>query len=148
LFGLESDEKSASRNAIKAAIDCEEAARNVSRILTQHLEEPIKIGIGIHVGDAIIGRIGKTSDQSTPSRLTAIGDSVNISARLEQATKEFKNALVISTKTAKLAGLEKIEKFGIKTEITVRNISRPVEILAVKELKKLKKSMNMNKVTN
>ena len=148
LFGLESDEKSASRNAIKAAIDCEEAARNVSRILTQHLEEPIKIGIGIHVGDAIIGRIGKTSDQSTPSRLTAIGDSVNISARLEQATKEFKNALVISTKTAKLAGLENIEEFGIKTEITVRNISRPVEILAVKELKKLKKSMNMNKVTS
>jgi len=148
LFGLESDANNASKNAIRAAIDCEEAARNVSRILTQHLEEPIKIGIGIHVGDAIIGRIGKTSDQNTPSRLTAIGDSVNISARLEQATKEFKTALVISTKTAKLAGLDNVEEFGTKTKITVRNISRPVEILAVKELNKLKNSVNMDKVAS
>ncbi|MCP4185586.1 MAG: 2Fe-2S iron-sulfur cluster binding domain-containing protein [Hyphomicrobiales bacterium] len=148
LFGLESDEKNASKNAIKAAIDCEEAARNVSRILTQHLEEPIKIGIGIHVGDAIIGRIGKTSDQDTPSRLTAIGDSVNISARLEQATKEFETALVISTKTAKTAGLDNIDELGIKTEITVRNISRPVEVLAVKDLKKMRNSVNMHMITS
>jgi adenylate cyclase len=58
LFGLASSEMEASRNAIRAAIDCEKASTNVSRILTQHLSEPIKIGIGIHVGDAVIGRIG------------------------------------------------------------------------------------------
>ncbi len=142
LFGLASDEITASKNAIKAAIDCVEAAGNVSRMLTQHLAEPIRIGIGVHVGDAIIGRIGKTSDQDTPSRLTAIGDSVNISARLEQATKEFETALVISTKTAEFAGLDDVKRFGITTDINVRNISRPVKILAVKDLAKLKDKLN------
>ena len=141
LFGLECDENEAARNAILAAIDCEKAAKNVSRILTQHLAEPIKIGIGIHVGDAVIGRIGKTSDQNSPSRLTAIGDSVNISARLEQATKEFATPLVISQKSAKLAGLSDMEKLGTNTEIIVRNISNPVKILAVDDLELLAKTL-------
>lgn len=138
LFGLSSSNVEASRDAVRAAVDCVQATSNVSRILTQHLSEPIKIGIGVHVGDAVIGRIGKTSDQNSPSRLTAIGDSVNISSRLEQATKEFGTSLVVSTKTAKLAGIKNFENFGTMTEISVRNISTPVEILAVDDLEGLK----------
>ncbi|MCF6321464.1 MAG: adenylate/guanylate cyclase domain-containing protein [Rhizobiaceae bacterium] len=137
LFGLATGEVEAARDAIKAAIDCEKAAITVSQILSQHLNESIKIGIGIHVGDAVVGRIGKTSDQNSPSRLTAIGDSVNVSARLEQATKEFGVAVVISEETATLAGLQNTEQFGEKTEISVRNISRPVNILAIRNLDKL-----------
>jgi adenylate cyclase len=134
LFGLAGSEVEASKNAIQAAIDCDKATKNVSQILKQHLSEPIKIGIGIHVGDAVIGRIGKTSDQNSPSRLTAIGDSVNISARLEQATKEFSTPLVLSIKTTELAGIKNIKDIGVNTSIKVRNISKPVEILAVEDL--------------
>ena len=147
LFGLAGSDTQASRSAIQAAIDCEKAARNVSKILTQHLAEPIKIGIGIHVGDAVIGRIGKIGDQSSPSRLTAIGDSVNISARLEQATKEFTTPLVISVKTANLAGLEDINTLGIETQITVRNISKPVDILAVGDLQLLDDALKGSNIT-
>ena len=141
LFGLSSTKEIASRDAIKAAIDCEKATQRVSRLLEQHLSEPIKIGIGIHTGDAVIGRIGKTSDQSEPSRLTAIGDSVNVSARLEQATKELVTPLVISSHTAKLAGLENLNQYGDETEITVRNISRPVKIVAIRQIDLLEKSL-------
>ena len=141
LFGLSSTKEIASRDAIKAAIDCEKATLHVSRLLEQQLSEPIKIGIGIHTGDAVIGRIGKTSDQSEPSRLTAIGDSVNVSARLEQATKELVTPLVISSHTAKLAGLENLNQYGDKSKITVRNISRPVEIVAIRHLDTLEMSL-------
>lgn len=141
LFGLNDSPENAAKDALRAAIDCQKAAKSASKILTQHLEEPIKIGVGVHIGDAVIGRIGKTSDQRTPSRLTAIGDSVNISARLEQATKEFATPLVVSAKTATIAGLENIEIFGEKTTIQVRNISNPVEILAIEDLNLLENAL-------
>ncbi len=141
LFGLNSTSSQASRDAICAAIDCVKAAQNVSRILTQHLAEPIKIGIGLHVGDAVIGRIGKTSDTDNLSRLTAIGDSVNISARLEQATKEFATPLVISGKIAEMAGLSNLEALGEETEIKVRNISRPVKIVAISDMAQLEAAL-------
>ena len=141
LFGLSSSKEDASRNAIRAAIACQKATVQVSGILKQHLSEPINIGIGVHTGDAVIGRIGKTSDQVEASRLTAIGDSVNVSARLEQATKEFSAPLVISSYTADLAGLENLVQFGDVTDITVRNISRPVSVIAVRHLDKLEKAL-------
>ncbi len=143
LFGLADSETEASRNALLSAIACVKSTATASRILTQHLDEPIKIGIGVHTGDAVIGKIGRASNSETSTRLTAIGDSVNVSSRLEQATKEFGVPLVISTHTAIKAGLSDLEQYGLKTEIIVHNISRPVEILAVENLSKLEEALSL-----
>lgn len=45
---------------------------------------PVQIGIGLHAGDAIIGHVGSRERHE----YTAIGDTVNIAARLEGLTKE------------------------------------------------------------
>ena len=127
-----------------AAVNCQTATASVSRLLTQHLSEPIKIGIGIHTGQAIIGRIGKTADQKGPSRLTAVGDSVNIAARLESATKELKSGIVFSRATLDYSGLQNQAKIGKRSKIKVHNISTPIDVIAVKDAKELAAALGID----
>ncbi|MCA9891331.1 MAG: adenylate/guanylate cyclase domain-containing protein, partial [Anaerolineae bacterium] len=125
------------RDAIRAALAAQHATAQASRILTQHLSEPLRVGIGIHTGDAVIGRIGKTSDQTTPSRLTAIGDTVNIAARLEAATKELAAKIVISARTMELAGIKASAEMGTQSSIHVHNITAPIDVVAISEMEPL-----------
>lgn len=55
-------------------------------------EPPLAIGIGIHQGPAIVGNMGC----SAKMEFTAIGDSVNTSARLESATKQYGVDILVS----------------------------------------------------
>jgi adenylate cyclase len=133
LFGLSSSPGEACADALRAAIAAHEATAKATRILTQHLHEPLRIGVGIHVGNVVVGRIGKTSDQTSPSRLTAIGDTVNVAARLEAATKELASAIVVSTRTLKTAGIALEAAIGERSSINVHNISEPVDVVAIRD---------------
>jgi adenylate cyclase len=53
----------------------------------------MSIGMGIHCGEAIIGNIGS---EGKKVEYTALGDTVNVTARLESATKEVQTDLCIS----------------------------------------------------
>ena len=66
----------------------------------------IKIGCGIHTGMATCGVVGA----ERRLEYTVIGDTVNLSARLESTTKEFQVPLLISEPTAKLLGDEYVLK--------------------------------------
>jgi adenylate cyclase len=133
LFGLATSASEASRDALRAAIAAQTAAAKSSRMLTQHISEPIRIGIGIHTGSAVVGRIGRVSDQTTPSRLTAIGDTVNIAARLESATKELGVGIVVSAATIQAAGLKLSDAVGVRRSIIVHNISEPVDVVGIED---------------
>lgn len=133
LFGLDEDPSHAADHALRAAAGCHNATKRVSGLLTQHLKAPIRIGMGIHLGDAVIGRIGKTKDQKNQTRLTAIGDSVNVAARLEQSTKEYKAELVVSQETLKASSITSWEELGENLDIHVHNISRPIPVVAIRD---------------
>ncbi len=60
--------------------------------LTNELQHEIKIGLGIHSGDVIAGRIGSPDRQE----FTFLGDTVNTAARLESASKEIGKEIVVS----------------------------------------------------
>jgi class 3 adenylate cyclase len=63
-------------------------------------QPPIRIGVAVHSGEVLIGSVG------APERLnyTAIGDAVNVTARLEELNKQFPSVLVASAATVEQAG--------------------------------------------
>lgn len=66
-------------NAVRAAMDMVEGSQHLSQELMERYGRTVSFGIGVHVGEAVVGNIG------SPQRMdyTAIGDTVNTAARLE-----------------------------------------------------------------
>ena len=83
LFGLRAEPREASRQAMQAAMGIAFNITALNRFLEADLGEPIRFGIGIHAGTAIVGDIGY-QDHTV---FTAIGDPVNTAARLQDQTK-------------------------------------------------------------
>jgi adenylate cyclase len=85
---------------------------------------PVRIGIGAHCGRVFAGAVGD------PSRLefTVLGDPVNVTARLEQLTKELGVALLASRELVERAG----ETAGWRhlPAVTLRGRAAPVEVRA------------------
>lgn len=66
-------------HAVQAARDMVKGSEALSKELMEKYGRTVSFGIGVHVGEAVVGNIG------LPQRMdyTAIGDTVNIAARLE-----------------------------------------------------------------
>ena len=108
----------------KAAVDCAlEIVENIKALAIELQAErlpEIAIGIGINTGSAAIGNMGSENRFD----YTAIGDAVNIAARLESATKERKVDLLIGEATENLCGynLKPLKPIAVKGKIEPLNI--------------------------
>lgn len=126
LFGTKTDIRTGARQAMRAAQEMSKKLTDLNEQLKDELEEPLRIGIGIHVGPAIIGEMG----YGTATGLTAIGDSVNTASRLEAMTKEFGAQLILSedvTRSAEAA----VDAYD-EQEIAVRGRDEGVKVYVVK----------------
>jgi adenylate cyclase len=115
LFGIESGPATGSRQALAAARMMVEGLTALSRELATDLGSPLRIGIGIHTGPAVVGRMG----WGESFYLTAVGDTVHVAARLEQATKDYDAQLVVSEHVARHATVD-LSGFPAHN-LTVRN---------------------------
>ena len=79
----------------------------VSRSFETDLGAPLRIGIGIHVGPAVVGEMGYGETRY----LTAVGDTVHVASRLEALTKEYQCELVVSEQVN--AVLERFLRFAV-----------------------------------
>ena len=89
LFGAPLADPVAARNALAAAramID------TVGEWNATHPGWALRVGIGIHLGEAVTGTVGSPQRKE----YTVIGDTVNLAARLEQLTKEMGAQLLVS----------------------------------------------------
>jgi len=102
LFGLDSGVEAGCREALAAAKDMAERLQSLNRALIHDLPAPLRIGIGIHTGPAIVGEMG----YGTAVSITAVGDAVNTASRLEALTKTYGCELVISEAVVRHAGID------------------------------------------
>lgn len=100
LFGAPEPLECPERNAMEAAQDMLERLVEINRDLVQLGEEPLRIGIGIHSGELVVGYVG-SSDRN---EYTAIGDVVNVASRLEGMTKSTQYPIVCSESVAAAVG--------------------------------------------
>ncbi len=102
LFGLDTNVDDGCRRAVAAASAIVASVGDLGRALTGELPVPLRIGVGIHAGPAVVGRMG----YGDTFYLTAVGDTVHVASRLETLTKDYDADLVISETAARRAGLD------------------------------------------
>ena len=86
------------------------------------LPEPIAFGIGIHGGEVIIGDIG-FRDHTV---FTAVGDAVNVAARLQDMTKALNCTIIVSEEVCKTAGIA-TDTLN-RTEVSIRGRDEPMTV--------------------
>lgn len=93
VFGAPLDDDEHCRHAIHAS---QEILNRLDALNADGAIPPTRIGIGLHAGPAMTGNVG-TSERK---EYTIIGDSVNLAARIEQATKTLGARLLVSEDVA------------------------------------------------
>jgi adenylate cyclase len=131
IFGLDREPEIACRQALDGARRMSLALEELNEALSGDLDQPLRIGIGLHAGPAIVGEMGF----ERVSSLTAIGDTVNTASRLEALTKDFKAELVVSQELLDRAGIDladapshEVDIRGRQGKLAVRAVLRARDI--------------------
>ena len=118
-------------NCIRSALMMRNALRemNLERLSGGEPGVLIKMGCGINTGPAIVGQMGSEERME----YTAIGDTVNTAARLEEPNEAFDTDILISENTWRLVGKHIIcEKMP---SLKVKGKSRNLDVYSVINLK-------------
>ena len=125
LFGLNASPQTACRQALKAAAMIAANVEELNQFLEHDLREPIRFGIGIHGGEVIIGDIGYRDHMV----FTALGDAVNVAARLQDMTKSLACEAIVSEEVRLTAGLA---ADGLpEQEVAIRGRAEPMMVRTV-----------------
>jgi adenylate cyclase len=134
IFGLNSEPQVACRQALDAARRMAAALDDLNEAMSGDIDQPLRIGIGLHSGPTIVGEMG----YARATHLTAIGDTVNIASRLETLTKELVAELVVSQELLDRAGIDlgaceshDVEIRGRQGRLTVRAIKKVGDLTAM-----------------
>lgn len=118
LFGAPLHDAGAARNALAAGQEMLEA---VDRWNAARPQQALRVGIGIHSGEAVTGTVGSPQRKE----YTVIGDTVNLAARLEQLTKETGARLLVSEAVRLAAAADGATDLG---ELAIRGYSDKVRV--------------------
>ncbi len=112
--------------AVRAAVKMQKRLAEWNEERVGSGKQPIKIGIGLHTGEVVVGNMGSSKALS----YTAIGDGVNLASRLCGVAGE--DMVVISEECAQRAGKDKFVLEALPPA-KVKNREAPVEIHRVLE---------------
>ncbi|WP_213769374.1 adenylate/guanylate cyclase domain-containing protein [Bradyrhizobium sp. dw_78] len=122
LFGLDTSPQAACRQALRAAAMIAVNIAELNRSLGDDLREPIGFGIGIHGGEVIVGDIGYRDHMV----FTALGDAVNVAARLQDMTKSLGCEVILSEEVRITADLP---ADGLpKQQVAIRGRTEPMMV--------------------
>jgi len=126
LYGLDAADPAVGPiEALRGAREMLSRLAQLNQQMHAELHQPLRIGIGIHFGEAIVGSMGPPRSQI----VTAIGDTVNTAARLEGLTKDYDCSLILSRRAADAA---RLDLSGYKlSQAPVKGRSETVEFYAL-----------------
>jgi adenylate cyclase len=131
LFGLGTSPETACRQALLAAATIAGNVEELNRFLAHDLREPIRFGIGIHAGEVIIGDIGYRDHMV----FTALGDAVNVAARLQDLTKALSCEVIFSEEVRQTA---RLPADGLPShDVDIRGRAEPMVVRAATSARSL-----------
>lgn len=135
IFGMDKPARAGAREALAATRAMGGVLDALNQSLHEELRGMLEMGIGLHAGTAILGRIGAAGRSSAAGGITALGDTVNTASRLEGACKELNMQAIISKAVLDKAGLEP----GVleTRSLDIRGRVEPIEVAAVKRATEL-----------
>jgi adenylate cyclase len=133
LYGLNAkDPAVGAGDALRGAREMLARMDQLNSRLRGDLLHPLRIGIGIHFGEAIVGAMGPPGSQV----ISAIGETANACSRLEGLTKRYGCRVVVSRRAAETAGLD-VGKFKLHSA-WVNDVAQPVEFYALNSMADLR----------
>lgn len=122
LFEAPTAEASA-RHALAATTEIGRALEAFNQRLADEGGAALRIGLGVHLGDLVLGEIGAAGDAPR----TIIGETVNAASRLEAMTKELGVEALVSEAVLTAAG---VTTDGLPLqELQLRGVREPVRAL-------------------
>jgi class 3 adenylate cyclase len=128
LYNAPFDQADHAEQAVRTALEFQERVKELSKRWEDRCGSPIKTGVGINTGPAVVGIIGSAQRVE----YGAIGDTINLGSRLEGLTKEFATPIIIGESTFQLVK----DRFQCRSlgEVAVKGKALPVQIYGVEGL--------------
>ena len=125
IFGQHHGVEAGCRQALRAARAIDLALDHVNAKLGVEIGRPLRVGMGIHAGPLLLGRIG----YGEAVDLTVVGNAVNVASRLEALSKERDCQIVMSADVARHAGY--LDDLPTAATVNVRGVAEPMQIICV-----------------
>ena len=119
LFGAPLEAVDPAHRAVAAAREMLEANERINKATAW----PLRIGIGIHIGEVVAGSIGSPRRKE----YTVIGDTVNFAARIEALNKDFNSQFLVSQAVCDALG-EEVGNAVALGEVPIRGYDRPMAV--------------------
>lgn len=117
-------EETCNEKGVRVSLAMHERLRITNRTLTELGLPNLRLGVGVHCGEVVIGSIGAPEKM----QYTVIGDTVNVTARLESLCKHFSMGVIVSEGVYKTLDPELSKNFKVLEPQDVKGVAGKVQV--------------------
>lgn len=122
-FGAPVPQPDHAERGVRCALAMQQALAAMNRERRRQGRAELRMGVGVHTGPAVLGDIGAAQRRE----FTAIGDTVNVAARLEQLTKTQGAAIIVSGETRDAVQAADL-RFAAMEAVAVKGKAAPLRV--------------------